>query len=202
MSAKWIPLRSIAPEGTEFILTDQSIWLAPIREFGLDCRISRPLEARLFILPQQDGLFLRGRVSGGLILPCSLCAEDAHVSLEQLFDDFEPFPPAEEKPARGARPGSGGRGTRAAPPEDKLADLDIDAYFIRWSPQGLGLEINPDSLVWEEFAQALPQRPLCREKCAGLCPVCGRNLNLAACACAAEELDPRLEKLRNFKPAR
>ena len=30
---------------------------------------------------------------------------------------------------------------------------------------------------------AIPMKPLCREDCAGLCPHCGRNLNLGPCGC-------------------
>ena len=34
---------------------------------------------------------------------------------------------------------------------------------------------------------ALPLRPLCREDCAGLCPVCGQNLNERRCDCTPPE---------------
>jgi uncharacterized protein len=34
---------------------------------------------------------------------------------------------------------------------------------------------------------ALPIRPLCREDCAGLCPVCGQNLNVRRCDCIQPE---------------
>ena len=30
---------------------------------------------------------------------------------------------------------------------------------------------------------AVPMKPLCREDCAGLCPVCGHNLNQGPCGC-------------------
>ena len=32
----------------------------------------------------------------------------------------------------------------------------------------------------------LPDRPLCREDCRGLCPQCGKNLNIGACGCVIE----------------
>ncbi len=35
----------------------------------------------------------------------------------------------------------------------------------------------------EEILLALPQSPLCKEDCAGLCPVCGGNRNAAPCDC-------------------
>jgi len=45
---------------------------------------------------------------------------------------------------------------------------------------------------------AIPMKPLCREGCAGWCPTCGRNLNLGACACPPQGLDPRLAGLRKL----
>jgi uncharacterized protein len=34
---------------------------------------------------------------------------------------------------------------------------------------------------------ALPLQPICREQCAGLCPVCGQNLNERRCDCKQPE---------------
>jgi len=35
--------------------------------------------------------------------------------------------------------------------------------------------------VRDELALAVPAYPLCREDCAGLCPVCGADLNAGPC---------------------
>jgi uncharacterized protein len=42
---------------------------------------------------------------------------------------------------------------------------------------------------------AAPMQPLCRPDCAGLCPVCGQNLNESSCACPRDEYDPRWSAL-------
>jgi len=42
---------------------------------------------------------------------------------------------------------------------------------------------------------AIPMKPLCREDCAGLCPICGHNLNQGPCGCLPQEVDPRWSKL-------
>lgn len=39
---------------------------------------------------------------------------------------------------------------------------------------------------------------LCKEDCKGLCGICGGNLNEVDCGCKVEEIDPRLEKLKDF----
>lgn len=36
---------------------------------------------------------------------------------------------------------------------------------------------------------AMPMKPLCSEDCAGLCPVCGSNLNQAPCQCSIKVID-------------
>ena len=46
---------------------------------------------------------------------------------------------------------------------------------------------------------AVPMKPLCREDCQGLCPECGKDLNLGPCAGAHETVDPRWEALRALK---
>ncbi len=42
------------------------------------------------------------------------------------------------------------------------------------------------------------QYPLCDEACAGLCPVCGRNLNEGPCGCRDLSDDPRWAALREL----
>ena len=52
----------------------------------------------------------------------------------------------------------------------------------------------------DALALALPAQLLCRADCAGLCPVCGENLNRAAPGHAHEqEPDPRWAKLSELK---
>jgi uncharacterized protein len=52
----------------------------------------------------------------------------------------------------------------------------------------------------DALALALPAQLLCREACAGLCPVCGENLNAAGPGHAHEaEPDPRWAKLRELE---
>ena len=46
---------------------------------------------------------------------------------------------------------------------------------------------------------ALPMKPLCKPDCKGLCPSCGKDLNLGACGCTHETIDPRWEALKALK---
>jgi uncharacterized protein len=53
--------------------------------------------------------------------------------------------------------------------------------------------------VEEEIMLEMPSRTLCKEDCRGLCQKCGKNLNEGDCDCDFFEIDPRWEKLKNFK---
>jgi uncharacterized protein len=59
-------------------------------------------------------------------------------------------------------------------------------------------EIEIGEEVRQYLLLAIPQKLLCKESCAGLCPRCGRNLNRERCTCNVEEIDPRWEKLRGL----
>jgi uncharacterized protein len=77
----------------------------------------------------------------------------------------------------------------AAPPGDQLrSDYVVEDQ----------LEVG----TWarDAIALALPEQILCREDCAGLCPVCGKDLNAEPHEHAERDLDPRwapLEQLRD-----
>ena len=45
----------------------------------------------------------------------------------------------------------------------------------------------------------LPDAPLCRPDCAGLCPTCGTNLNTGTCDCTAPAGDARWAALDDLK---
>jgi uncharacterized protein len=64
------------------------------------------------------------------------------------------------------------------------------------SPDLHELDIADD--VRQFVLLAVPQKILCKESCAGLCPRCGRNLNHERCNCTAKEIDPRWDKLRGL----
>ena len=181
MAADWVLLHNIPETGKRFVLEDQNIWLDPAREFKLACTIASPLRAEFAVFMQEEGVLIRGRITGRITMPCNRCAEDAFVAIDQKVDTYEQFP--------------------------DLADggddvLDVDAEVIRPGPNGLGVEINLAALAWEEFSLALPMKPLCDPACKGLCTECGANRNISPCTCTKENLDPRLAPLRNFKIGR
>lgn len=58
------------------------------------------------------------------------------------------------------------------------------------------LDLAP--LLRAEALIAAAHRALCKPDCKGLCPTCGTNLNYGTCACADEDIDPRMAKLQEL----
>lgn len=63
-------------------------------------------------------------------------------------------------------------------------------------------ELRLGDWAHDALVLAMPVRPLCRDDCAGLCPVCGVSLNDADPADHQHDSghDPRWDKLRELKP--
>jgi uncharacterized protein len=53
--------------------------------------------------------------------------------------------------------------------------------------------------VRQTIILAVPLKLLCKSSCKGLCPRCGRNLNLGNCTCSDEPGDSRWEALRSLR---
>lgn len=58
--------------------------------------------------------------------------------------------------------------------------------------------LSLDEYIREQVIVSLPIKTLCNENCKGLCPKCGVDLNKEKCDCVHEDIDPRLEKLKDF----
>ena len=60
-----------------------------------------------------------------------------------------------------------------------------------------GNEIDLDEILVTDFVLDMETKFLCREDCKGLCPHCGKNLNLGPCGCG-KEIDPRFAVLEQL----
>ena len=62
-----------------------------------------------------------------------------------------------------------------------------------------GEVIDPTPEIAQEIIMALPQSALCSKDCAGLCPVCGKDLNQQDCGCEKPTFHAGLARLKDFK---
>ncbi len=77
-------------------------------------------------------------------------------------------------------------------PGDAVVDEDLDSAYVEHDQLDLALWAR------DAIAEVVPVSILCREDCAGLCPTCGANRNLAPCDCVVEVVDSRWEALREL----
>lgn len=170
-------LRDVTQNGQTFQYNNQNIWLEPLKEFHISCKIIDDIQAEVFILPEEDGCLLRGKLRGKVSVPCDRCAEETEIPIDYSFDEFEAYPQDDMEVE-----------------SDEL--LEDDRVLFK---EKNALILDLGALLWEEFVLTLPTKPLCRKDCKGICPTCGKNLNEGACTCEKEGNDPRMAILRDLK---
>ncbi len=79
--------------------------------------------------------------------------------------------------------------------EKSLSDEDIYTYFYMTE------EVDLSPLIRDMIVLSVPMKPLCKEDCKGLCPVCGANWNEETCEHMGMTTKPttKLSKLLEFK---
>lgn len=129
---------------------------------------------RVTIRRDGDDVVLEGEVAATVPQLCARCAEPASVDVRVPIDSrFIPRPAVVDNR------------------ELSADDLETEYYADD--------QIDLDAFLESETTLALPMRPLCREDCRGLCPVCGANRNAVPCTCAEAPPDSRLAALRDLK---
>ncbi len=61
-----------------------------------------------------------------------------------------------------------------------------------------GNAVELDEIIKKSLFMNLPAKRLCSDDCKGLCPQCGKNLNLGKCGCDDRPVDPRFDVLDKF----
>ena len=116
-----------------------------------------------------DGVLVTGIVRAGVNTVCDRCLDPAHFDIAGEIDEYFLF---EE-------------------PEDPDAFED---GFELVSPDHT---IDLSGAVADAVVMDTPFVVLCRPDCAGLCPVCGTNLNHGSCDCADKERQDWVDSSEN-----
>jgi uncharacterized protein len=174
-----ILVKELTPEGLELSEAKDSEWLSE----ALASSQARPapgaeLAIRVRASATSGNVFVRGEMQTRLVLVCSRCAE------EWLEPSGFPFQlvlaPAKEE--------------RGEEEEVELTKDDLEFTYYQREV------IELDDALREAVILQLPEYPLCRPDCKGLCQRCGQDLNRGSCACRPErEADGRLARLKDFK---
>lgn len=140
---------------------------------GPDVELAGPVDGVIRMQRTNRGILLRGALEAPLRRTCSRCLEPYVETVRvQLSEEYLPT----VDPQRGV--------PLPAPDPDEEA-LAIDAQH----------QIDLTPVLHDEMALTEPMHPLCRPDCPGLCPGCGRHMDVGRCDCATVEPDPRLAAL-------
>ncbi len=92
--------------------------------------------------------------------------------------------------------------------EDAVNDIEVDVEHILATTVEdeenddiilvPDMELNLAELCRNDVLLHIPMKHLCKEDCKGICPKCGKNLNVEDCGCVKKEIDPRLQALADL----
>jgi len=154
-------------------------------EFGPDVKQLAALKTggRAQLVQEHEGrhktiedIRLQGDLSTRLELACARCLDPVVQDVARKFDLLY-------------RP----QGIDAGKEEMSITAVEAEVSYY----QGDGLLL--EDALREQVLLALPLRAICREDCKGLCPHCGKNLNLEPCSCAEPHEDPRWSALKDIR---
>ncbi|MDK2896204.1 MAG: hypothetical protein PWP04_324 [Candidatus Atribacteria bacterium] len=151
----------------------------PLSFQGEKIIFARPVQVELDLVNCKSEILLEGWVKTGLVLNCSRCLKPF------VYEAIIPFRLECRNVSRLVRPSD---------LEAEFREADEVAYFFE--------DENFIDITWEvreTLLLGLPMKPLCRDSCQGICPVCGKNRNDESCLCQKEEVDPRLAVLKKLK---
>ncbi len=152
------------------------------RRYDIDERVSigddnPTVRGQVTLLRTNRGILVTGKLETELLVTCSRCLNQFREPLNlEIEEEF--FPTIDIL-----------TGAAIAAPDDEPGAFVIDKNNV----MDLGEAIRQYALM------ALPMKPLCRQDCKGLCPTCGKNLNVEGCDCPPQ-VDPRWAKLVAEKP--
>ena len=154
-------------------------------DFGPDATQATVLKAtgRAQLVQERHGkhriisdIRLDGELSTSLELVCARCLEPVVEKVARKFDLLY-------------RP----QGADAGKEEMSVTAAEAEVSYY----QGEGLLL--EDVLREQVLLAVPLKAICREDCKGLCPQCGKNLNLEKCSCVNAMADPRWGALKDLR---
>lgn len=148
-------------------------------DLGEDLRLADPIEGHVRLSRTNRGLLVAATLRASLDAECSRCLRDIEVPIEIAIEE-EALPSIDLQSGAPVRPDVG----------DGDEPLRLTDHH----------ELDLETPVREAIQLEEPIAALCREECPGLCSVCGEPLDDGVHDHPDEDVDPRLEALRGFRP--
>jgi uncharacterized protein len=144
---------------------------SPAAALGLDGGF-RELHVALVVEKSEREIHLQGTIDTAYECACDRCLKEIVTPLSPTYQVFYVFSEADAG--------------RFDPAETQVL-----------APGTPAIDIADD--VRQVVQLTLPLKILCTEKCKGLCPRCGKNLNEGPCECRPEPIDPRWDALQGLR---
>ena len=126
------------------------------------------IKGKIGVSTTEDGVVIEGHLTGLTQLVCSRCLEDYWQPVDLNFTEIFSIHPLESN----------------------------DGFEEQFLPSDGSIDLTP---ILRDYATLdIPIRQVCREDCQGLCQSCGQNLNQKDCGHRQENIDPRLEGLKQL----
>lgn len=173
-----VKLDEIPPEGLSLEWQDSPADLSGYLEnlSDIDFRFESPLQAQAKIKKVGQSVLIVGKVETSLQLQCVRCLKEFPYSLSSSFElTLHPLKGSDFKE------------------EMELSTSDLESNFFE------GGEIHLSEIACEQIFLDIPIQPLCQETCKGICPHCGKDLNLMACDCVDKKVEMGFEALKKME---
>ena len=132
-----------------------------------------PAHTDVIVRKVGDDVWIKGRLTARLSFICSRCLNPYEFPVDSTFDLV--YLPEELDLMK-----------------EELEEDDLGQDFYHDNQIDLG------GIILEQLNLTFPLKPLCSERCEGICAVCGKVRRNGDCSCQVKEEDPRLLKLKNF----
>ena len=144
---------------------------APLWE-GTDVTFAEPVRVDLGARSVGEGVLIRGTARTAVSGHCRRCLTPVRQAVDEVLD-FLFLPPEGEDPE----------------------DMGGEVYPL--PVRGLDLDIS--EALREQLLLRIPEYPLCRDECRGLCPSCGTDLNEVECSCVPEAAPSPWDALKKLE---
>jgi uncharacterized protein len=173
-----LKLDEIPEEGLELKWEEErTSLLAYLEAFSrIDFDFETPLQSQVKVRKLDRSVLIAGKVQTTLRLQCVRCLKEFSYPLSTTFELI--LHPLKEAPAE---------------EETELGSEEMESSFFE------GGEIHLSEMACEQIFLEIPYQPLCEEGCKGLCPLCGKDLNLSSCECVKEELTSGFSGLKKLR---